>query len=445
MKNILKKLVVIVPALVLFSLCSGCIQENMDELFRLPEPSEEYIELQYKIDEILKSGAVYSAPISGYHRQSVQLYDINSDGVNEAIAFFSASGNNPLKVYIFQNVDGKYETKMVLEGDGNSIESIYYTDMDADGWSEIILGFKGNELKLLNVYSIKDYQQAIIATSDFTAYTVTDLDMNGRDDLIVIRHDGTELTGTIEKYSISKDGETVVSGSRLSNGMENIKKLTTGYLSDKSSAVFVEGGYINGGLITDIFAWVDGRIVNVSADREGISRDLARSSTVSCRDINGDGVMEIPVSRELPTQSDRVYIVLDWYCYNKWGVKGVAQTTYHNNSDFWYLTLPPEWKNSITVRREDTVSGQRTVVFSIWNGENVPPTDFLKIYTLTGENRLDRAKREGRFILRREDEVIYAAELLSNETQWEHYPSQEYIKNNFNLIYSEWVTGQIYT
>ncbi|NLL39547.1 MAG: VCBS repeat-containing protein [Clostridiales bacterium] len=445
MKNTLNKLMVVLSALVLFLLCSGCVQENMDELFRLPEPSKEYIELQYKIDEILKSGAVYSAPTSGYHRQSVQLYDINGDGVNEAIAFFSASGDNPLKVYIFQNVDGKYETKTVLEGDGNSIESIYYTDMDADGWSEIILGFKGNELKLLNVYSIKDFQQAVIATSDFTAYTVTDLDMNGRDDLIVVRHNGTEFTGTIEKYSISRDGETVVSGAHLSNGMENIRKLTTGYLSDKSSAVFVEGGFMNGGLITDIFTWVDDRVVNVSADKEGISRELVRSSTMSCRDINGDGVMEIPIPRELPTQSDRVYFVFDWYCYNKWGVKGLALTTYHNNSDFWYLTLPAEWRGSITVRREDTVSGQRTVVFSIWNGENASSTDFLKIYTLTGENRLDRAAMEGRFILRREDEVIYAAELLDIETQWEHYPSKEYIRSNFDLIYSEWVTGQIYT
>ena len=87
MKNTLNKLMVVLSALVLFLLCSGCVQENMDELFRLPEPSKEYIELQYKIDEILKSGAVYSAPTSGYHRQSVQLYDINGDGVNEAIAF----------------------------------------------------------------------------------------------------------------------------------------------------------------------------------------------------------------------------------------------------------------------------------------------------------------------------------------------------------------------
>lgn len=445
MKNKYIRFMILMLYAALFLLCSGCVQENMDELLRLPEPSKEYIELQYKIDEILKSGAVYSAPSSGFYRQSVQLYDINSDGVNEAIAFFNASGDNPLKVYIFQNIDGKYETKTVIEGGGNSIESIYYTDMDADGWSEIIVGFKGNELKLLNVYSIKDYQQAVIATTDFTAYTVSDVDMNGRDDLIVVRHNSTEFTGTIDKYSISRDGETVVSGSQLSNGMENIKKLVNGYLSDNVNAIFVEGGFMNGGLITDVFTWNNGRLLNISMDKEGISRDLARNSTVGCRDINGDGIMEIPVPRELPTLSDRVYIVLDWYCYNKWGVKGLALTTYHNNTDFWYLKLPSEWKNNITVRREDNISGQRTVIFSVWNSDSQTAADFLKIYTLTGENRQDRAEMGERFILRREDEVIYAAELLDLDFDWEYYPGEEYIKENFNLIYSEWITGQIYT
>ncbi len=437
----MKKAAVLAAMLFIFSLCSGCIRENMDDLFRLPEPSKEYIELQKKIDEILQADAVYSAPAAGSYRQSVQLHDINGDGISEAIAFFNDYGENLLKIYIFQNIGGKYETAAVIEGSGTGIESIAYTDMDSDGWKEVVVGWKIPDLQMLKLYSLKDYQVAAIATTDYTAYTIADIDMNGRDDVVVARHNSTDNTGSVDVYSIDEAGETVMISGRLSNGIESILKLTTGLLVDKSRALFVEGGYKKDGVITDVFACKDAKLENISANKDGVSEDMARGYRVYCRDINNDGIMEIPIPRDLPTQSETVYRVLDWYCYNKWGFKSVSLTTYHNTTDSWYLVLPPEWGVGITIRRDDSVSGERAVIFSIWNGPDEPPLDFLKIITLTGENREEKTKANNRIILRREDEVIYVAELLEGSKSWEYAPDELYLKDSFSLLYSEWITG----
>ena len=149
----------------------------------------------------------------------------------------------------------------------------------------------------------------------------------------------------------------------------------------------------------------------------------------------------MPSPRELYTKSDTVYRVLDWYSYNKWGRRSRKLTTYHNYSDSWYLTLPDTWGNIITIRREDTDTGERAVVFSKWNGILDPAADFLIIYSITGENKEDMALKDERFILYKSNEVIYAAEILLSADEWEFAPDITYLKKNFSLIYSEWITG----
>ena len=422
-------------------LCSGCNMGDTDELFCLPQPSEEYLILQSKIDEVLRAGAVYSAPASGAYRQSVQLYDIDGDGEDEAIAFFNTSGERPLKIYIYHKTDGNYEVAATIEGEGSGIDSIYYTDMDGDGWSEIIVGWRSSDIQMLNAYSLRGFQPAVIATSDYTQYTVRDLDSDGRDELFVIRHNGAEYGGTVDMYSIQESGDTAMASAKLSIGMETIGKLTTGLTSDKKAALFVEGGYSGSGIVTDIFVCEDEELKRITGTGSPVSEDTVRGDIVYCRDINSDGIKEVPIPRSLPSTNENAYRVLDWYAYSSSGTRKLVLTTYHNSSDGWYLVLPDEWGDDITLRREDSVSGERAVIFSVWRGENLPPEDFLIIYALSGENREDKAKRDGRFILLTEDEVIYAAELIISDGAWRYMVDTQYVKDNFSLIYSEWVTG----
>lgn len=59
-------------------------------------------------------------------------------------------------------------------------------------------------------------------------------------------------------------------------------------------------------------------------------------------------------------------------------------TTYHNVADGWYLIVPEEWKDQITLRRRDSI-GQRSVIFYHLEGEGEEPTPFLVIYKFTSQ------------------------------------------------------------
>jgi hypothetical protein len=92
----MKRLRLLLPALALLLLCCGCgLGGSIDELYSLPQMSDEYLELQHAMDAVLASGAVYSAPVDGTHRQSVQLVDLNVVGTEEAVALFRAAGEKP--------------------------------------------------------------------------------------------------------------------------------------------------------------------------------------------------------------------------------------------------------------------------------------------------------------------------------------------------------------
>lgn len=148
----------------------------------------------------------------------------------------------------------------------------------------------------------------------------------------------------------------------------------------------------------------------------------------------------------LPAQSETTnYWSIDWYAYAKDGSRALVLSTYHNYSDGWYLELPDNWHGKVSVRREDTVAGERVIVFSRCRnlgGKRYMFEDFLKIYALSGSDRETRSRMEGRFVLLHTDTAIYAAEILKTDGL-NLTVDEKTLYSGFSIIYSEWITGEI--
>jgi hypothetical protein len=431
-------------ALVIALTMSGCLNERMDELFTLPRPSQEHLKLQDAIEEVLDTGVVYSAPAGGNNRQSVQLWDFDGDGVSEAVAFFSGPGDNPLKLYVLKkNADEVYEPALILEGEGTGFASVDYSDLDGDGWLEIIVSRRiSPELRMLRAYSVRDFLPAPLATADYTEYAVADLIGEGRSQLYILRHDPAEMTGSVEMMSFAADGDFTSVTAPLSAGVESILRIRRGTLMQGRAALFVDAAYQEGGVVTDIFTAEPRSLRNITRSGEsGASLSTVRDQSIYTRDIDSDGVTEVPVTRELQGAGETVFRLVDWKCFDAEGKSYLKMTTYHNRTDGWYFILPEAWAETVTVRRDDHVAGERAVIFSVPAREDGPPVDVLAIYSITGENREDRSSRDGRTTLRTEDEVIYACKILAGAVKLKDELEMSYVRSSFKLIYSEWSTG----
>jgi len=423
---------------------TGCLRVSADDLYCLPQVSETYIKLQTQLNMALSQGAEYSPPTGGQNRQAVQLKDLNGNGVNDVLAFFSVPGESTLKICIFELKDGDYSLVETIEGSGTAIESVRYVDMDGDGVKEIIVGWQMSPaLKYFTVCSIKNFHSVMLAREEYSDLIVFDINKDGNEDIITIRLPTQDAAAAAQVLSLMPDGEIVSEEARLSVGVEAISRVLTGKLTDGTPAVFIdcEGRYENGGLLTDILAFKKGAFMNISLTAPGgISEETVRTR-MNSSDIDKNGVVEIPIPGLLKAQSETAYYAIDWYAFNSAGKRQLELTTYHNNSDEWYLILPRDWRGKVSVRREDIFAGERTVIFSYIVDEAGPYEDFLKIYRLSGKISEERAKLPGRTVLLTEGMSTYAFELLAPPNSFGLTFDAVLIRENFRLIYSDWLAG----
>lgn len=405
------------------SLCAGCAVEG---LYALPKLSDDYIQLEELIEERIRGGGEYAAPVGGSNRQSVQLRDLDGDGEAEAIAFLADETRTPTVCVYRRDAAGEFYLYVIIRGEGSAVGSVEYADLTGDGSNELIIAWQiSGDLQLLSVYTLLEdnirQARTELLNADCSDFIVCDLDGDGTDELLdlCIDYNGTS---TLVRYVFGENGAESEYDARLSGGITEVLRLRTGYLSDGVTALYAESAWGEDGLITDVFT-AGGGLSNITITSSGRS-DTLRDAGIYAQDINGDRALEIP---------EPVGAALEWYGVDAANRRTLAMTTYHNYADGWYLKLSgPLLGRRLTAVKTEGAPGETAVTFSS-SGQGL-----LVIYTLTGENRLDRAAADGRFILRQSETTVYAAEILPGGAGL----AADEIISDFNLIYPEWQTGE---
>jgi hypothetical protein len=452
MKSMLKKGILLMT-LAVFCLCaSGCslrLSASPDDLYTLPKLPDEYTELDNCIQSLISDGAEYAAPISGTNVQPVQLVDLDGDGQEEAIAFLrKTSDEKPLKIYIFEPNGDSFQQRTVIEGSGTSIYSVMYEDLDGDGMMEMLVGWKvGAELQALTVFSLRGPEPMELMSTNYVKYAVTSLDSDKHKELAVLRAD--DEGNSVADYYTWHSGSALelTSTARLSMTMAELNsgRVIRGKLQDGSPALFVTGISDSSVEITDILTTRNGELFNAAlSDTTGVSTEIYRFLSLYPTDINGDGVIEVPSPVSLPTRSDGDIdpcCRIDWRSYDAAGTATTVESTYHDTDDGWYLVLPDSWNGKILITRAQSGMDEMTVTFSIRGDDTTEPRDFLRISTITGNSREIKAVRGNRFILSRQAETIYAAELLDDNASWEYGITEDQLCAAFSLITTEWMSS----
>ena len=418
----LKRALAMLAAAFMALTCAGCAA---DQLYALPQMTDEYVQLEELIAERVRAGGEYAAPLSGSNRQTVQLHDLDGDGTPEAVAFLADSSHTPNVCVYRRNDEGEYYLFVAIEGVGSAVDSVEYADLTGNGANELILSWQiGGGIRLLSVYALREEEQVQLLSADCEEFMVCDLDGNGVGELMDLT--GDYGSGLVTRYDFSggdSDGGDGFeqSDALLSDGVEEVLRMRPGYLSDGTAALFVESRWGDDGLITDVLCAADGQLENITRDASGRSYTLRRAGAFAA-DINGDRALEIPDS-----EGD----MLRWYGLDASGARTLALSTYHDYEDGWYLILPDELLDA-AVEKTEIVPGETAVTFTVRGSER------LTIYRLTGENRLDRAAEEGRVILAKDGATVYAA-----ASPPEGGVSLDGMEDRFNLIYLEWQTGAL--
>ena len=281
MKHTAKKCILLLAGLALAAVLSGCtfFDSSVEQLFTLPRMAEEYTGLSQQIDSLIDQGYEYASPSGGRNIQSVQMVDLEDDGIQEARVFLRRSSDEkPLKIMVFRLEGDTYRCFCTIESSGSAVDSVYYQDLNGDGCREIIVGWRiSADVQTLAAYTVESEPVALMS-SGYTQFSVQDLNGDGVPSLLVLRSDG-ELGPVAEFYGWQEEQMGVSYRCRLSTSMAALNRgsIVTGMVDKDTPAVFITGVDITSMAVTDILIYrQEAGLVNVALDKNsGVSASFS--------------------------------------------------------------------------------------------------------------------------------------------------------------------------
>lgn len=423
-------------------LLTGCSMRTVDQMYAMPKRPDDYNDLQSVIDSTME-GLEYCAPLAGENQQTVQMADLDGDGLQEYLLFAKGTEQLPLKILIFRSQDGTYVHADTIESNGTAFDQVEYVQMDDMDGLEIIVGRQVSDqvLRSVSVYTFARGTAEQMLSVNYTKFMTIDMDADDYSELFILRPGQTDTdNGVAELYGMEKGAMERSNEVNMSRPADQLKRIISGRLHDGEPAVYVASAVGDAAIITDVYAEVDGMLANVTFSNEsGTSIQTMRNYYVYADDIDNDGVVELPDPINMktvdePGSTDR-HELLRWYAMTASGGEVNKMYTYHNFVGGWYMELESRWAPRLAVRN----LGYQ-YEFYLWDEDYGNPEKIMTVYILTGQNREEQAAEKDRFVLLRTDSVIYAASLSEGASTYGL--SWDDVVDSFHLIQQDWKTGE---
>lgn len=359
----LKKIIAgIFAAVLMFTLC-GCdgFGAADDTLLSPPNAGGEYA----LISEVLKNNITgkytLKYPALGDYRSAIVLKDINNDGSDEAIAFYTTTADNTVTVHInlITKINGEYISVGSSKIVGSGVERVEFCDLGGDGKQEIIVGYYvfGNVDKQVAVYEYSSNTLVQRALEKYTEFVACDLDGNGVSGLLVTVLDSVKKTAAAKLLQINEKGVTQLGSCALDGNITSYYKPVISKLEDGRLAVVVDA--VKGtGMITEVLCYEKDILKNSFYDvRTQSTTATFRQSLVASRDIDGDGIVEIPMLQSLPSAkniADTENVSLTKWCKPSPDKLVVCRTMLMNYTDGYSFDIPDNWKNICVAKKTDS-------------------------------------------------------------------------------------------
>lgn len=349
-----------IAALLCLLLC-GCETFTTDtaELLSPPALSGDIAPISDAIKSSAGGEYTLKYPTKGNYRSAVVQNDVNADGVLEAFAFYSRTENNTQMIYI--NVickqDGKWISRAQKSMNAGGIDRIDFYDLDGDGVEEILVGWEiyGTSEMQLAVYSFKNDTLTQRTLQKYSNFVCCDINEDGLGEVLIIDFNSSEQRNSAAVYNLGSNGLNMLYFCELDHTVKSINDPVVSTLSSGKPAVYIDE--IKGiGAVTEVLFVEKNLLMNPllnSESKETVA--TLRSAGYSVKDINGDGIVEIPVQESIPSLTDsgngeKLYLT-NWCSYNGETLTNQV-TTMINDADGYYYTVSSKWSGRIAVLKD---------------------------------------------------------------------------------------------
>ncbi len=387
-----KKLLCLCCALLAFFLPGCSIGVNVDNMLTPPKLSEAQEQIYQALKDTTGSAISLKYPKSGSYLSSFIVTDIDGDGLDEAIVFYEKTGvanaGSGLRINVLDSIDGVWRSVCDRSAEGTEIEKVVISRLGSNDRMNLIVGCStaNQSEKFVSVYS---YEDGYLDLTFLERYSLFDVGMTSESehpDLVLLTPASTaEQQASAAVYQLDAEGKYHEYRCGFKDSYTDFSQLIYGSQSDGSVTLYVDAatGTATGaaGLQTEILSFDGERLVNCLEQIGRSSKDTVRRAGLYCRDIDADGMPEIPVQKvftgyEERTEAEQIQRT-DWLML-KQDLLYAEHSSYYNTGSGYLFMLPDAWQGKVTVVN-DAFTGelQFCLYTGDWNAE-LPPV--LRIY-----------------------------------------------------------------
>ena len=340
----------------LLSACSS-FQPNLTDLMQSPKLTEE----QAEIYEALTNAADVSDvqlkyPKSGDYRSAFVMFDLDADGEDEALVFYNMpSWGGNVRIMVLDHQQDEWVSVYDAVGEGTDVTEVDFQVLTASGRHCVLIGWEQgtSENTSISVYDYTGGQLRVLYESEYSQMLIEDLDQDGTKEILLGIFKASSKTGAIRLINDTEDGLQSASRIVMDSTITGFLGIEIGWLAQDQIAVFVDAYTSSTQIVTEIMVYTDdGKLRSLSSHYGGLDRPLLREVPVRCEDINGDGILEIPVSLVEYSEEER------------------EEDNRKNLLQYLYLSNPEELERlGEADSAENSQAGSVTFTFSpVWTG-----------------------------------------------------------------------------
>ena len=315
MRAVLKKIAAFCLAAVLMTALNGCGELTGLDAQTLMSPPKTTADRQaiYALMRGDSADVSLVYPKSGDFRSAIISRDLNADGRTEVVSFCANGDAGGVRIEFFsKDEDGAWRSLSRFATAANQVDRVLFGDLTGDGAEEIVVGWGDPQTATasVSVYRLAEdtIREFSMSTVLYSEMLLTDFDDDLVDELFVVgiagQPSGEDNTVALPLGSLWRfDGEQpfVSQTVPLDAAVMRYAAASFAKINSWRWAVVLDGYKADGRMVTQVVGYDEITELLSSplsnAGGEGVNpTDRAPAVAVTARDINADGILELPTA-----------------------------------------------------------------------------------------------------------------------------------------------------
>ena len=314
-----------------------------------------------------------------------------ADTTKSVLAFYRRNDENALvHINLLQSdSEGNWTSVADVEGKGESVNQVEFGDLNNDGTPELLIGWSlyNTRDSRLTIYDISENLTMRTFTDTYTKLVVADITADGADDLLLLSILDVFNVVSAQMFSFQTDNVIVSGDTALDSGIVAFGDHITARLANGGHGVFLDCYKEQNAMITELICWQDRELQSPLCDQSTLlNNKTAREIPLASRDIDGDGVVEWPVTVRMPGFEETEPSKTLWY--TEWRSCDMGTDIVHIEfpallpaNDGYMLRLREEWQGLPASYNAETH------ILTLYRSEDGGDDWLFRIGTFAIENR----------------------------------------------------------